>query len=244
MSCGQARRSAHTNPPFSLGPMWKVILGLQSLVSWGCRQIPRTSNQHWLFQEGSLRLYQSQSGGLEGSYLRQAWCIISSPHSQVSQTFKARYFPDGDFFTAALGPKPSYTWRSLLSVRDLICNGIKRELGNGANINVWEHNTQTGKLITPVVAVEFSRAELRMAIMRRDGETHQILLPFLRSVTWLILNMAEKQRSSRGGRRRRGREDLAAQVFPLMGVMGLRLGCTIYIGMVDLGFGLTTGLAL
>ncbi|GAA0151958.1 hypothetical protein LIER_10559 [Lithospermum erythrorhizon] len=91
-------------------------------------------------------------------------------------------------------------------------------------------------LYTGLFLAEFSRAELGMAIMRRDGMTHQILPPFLRSVSWLFLNRAEKQRSSRGWgrrRRRRGIDDLAAQVFPLIGVIGLGLGCTIYIGMVD-----------
>ncbi|GAA0146665.1 hypothetical protein LIER_06564 [Lithospermum erythrorhizon] len=52
-----------------------------------------------------------------------------------------------------LGTKPSYTWRSLLLVRDLINKGTKWQLGNGKNINIWKqrwvNHTQSNMLITP-----------------------------------------------------------------------------------------------
>ncbi|GAA0183661.1 hypothetical protein LIER_42442 [Lithospermum erythrorhizon] len=85
---------------------------------------------------------------------KQAWRIITKPDSQLSKTFKARYYPDGDFSTTKLGTNPSFTWRSLLSVRDLLYHGIKWELGNGVSVNVWKHNwvqhTSTNKVITPM----------------------------------------------------------------------------------------------
>ncbi|GAA0157922.1 hypothetical protein LIER_15077 [Lithospermum erythrorhizon] len=50
--------------------------------------------------------------------------------------------------------KPSYTWHSILSVRDLICKGIQWKLASGSDIRVWGHkwvsHTHSNMLITPV----------------------------------------------------------------------------------------------
>lgn len=42
---------------------------------------------------------------------KQGWCIIMNPKSLISKLYKARYFPDGDFFTTPIGSRPSATWR-------------------------------------------------------------------------------------------------------------------------------------
>ncbi|GAA0151510.1 hypothetical protein LIER_10215 [Lithospermum erythrorhizon] len=76
---------------------------------------------------------------------KQAWKLLSEPHSYLSRVFKARYFPQGDFLSASLGAKPSYIWRSILSVRDIMHHGIKWMLGNrqitnliDEEIGVWD----------------------------------------------------------------------------------------------------------
>ncbi|GAA0168847.1 hypothetical protein LIER_23471 [Lithospermum erythrorhizon] len=49
---------------------------------------------------------------------------------------------------ARLGSAPSFTWRSLLSMRDLLYNGIKWVLGDGKSISVWHHNWNIDKVRT------------------------------------------------------------------------------------------------
>ncbi|GAA0168631.1 hypothetical protein LIER_23304 [Lithospermum erythrorhizon] len=84
---------------------------------------------------------------------KQAWRLLTDPDSTLALTYKARYFPNGSFLTAELGTKPSYTWLSLLSIRDLINKRTKWELGNGKSINIWKqrwvNHTHSNMLITP-----------------------------------------------------------------------------------------------
>ncbi|GAA0149180.1 hypothetical protein LIER_08423 [Lithospermum erythrorhizon] len=59
---------------------------------------------------------------------KEAWRLITEPNNHLSRSLKARYYPDGDFFS----------WK----------------LGNGRSINVWHHkwvqHTHTHKVITPI----------------------------------------------------------------------------------------------
>ncbi|GAA0167100.1 hypothetical protein LIER_22109 [Lithospermum erythrorhizon] len=70
------------------------------------------------------------------------------------------------------GAKPSYTWRSLLSVRNLVYQGIKWQLGNGEDINSWKHewvkHTSRNKVITPMVE-EFSNLKVANLIDKNIG---------------------------------------------------------------------------
>ncbi|GAA0148323.1 hypothetical protein LIER_36698 [Lithospermum erythrorhizon] len=51
----------------------------------------------------------------------------------------AKYFPQGSFWTTQIGPIPSYTWKSLIQVREFLCNTIDWEVGDGTNIHSWKH---------------------------------------------------------------------------------------------------------
>ncbi|GAA0176390.1 hypothetical protein LIER_29393 [Lithospermum erythrorhizon] len=75
---------------------------------------------------------------------KEAWRLVNEPDCQLTKTLKALYYPDGDFFTAKLGVAPSFTWRSLLSVRDLLNNRIKWNLGRGQSINDRSRNRNLG----------------------------------------------------------------------------------------------------
>ncbi|KAK8952445.1 hypothetical protein KSP39_PZI004212 [Platanthera zijinensis] len=82
----------------------------------------------------SFRCFEAFNSAL---LAKQAWRLITRPDSLVAQLFRARYYPHGDFFVAALGDRPSYCWRSFFGVRALIVEGSRRFVGSGAHIDIW-----------------------------------------------------------------------------------------------------------
>ncbi|KAM6552927.1 hypothetical protein CsatB_013689 [Cannabis sativa] len=67
---------------------------------------------------------------------KQGWRLMTRPNSLVAKVFKARYFPNGTFFSAELGNNPSFVWRSLLEAQDLVRKGTRWCVGSGEDINV------------------------------------------------------------------------------------------------------------
>ncbi|GJU36769.1 reverse transcriptase, partial [Tanacetum coccineum] len=68
---------------------------------------------------------------------KQVWRLITSPTTLAARILKARYFPRSSFFDAKIGYRPSYVWRSFLSVKDIVRKGCKWNIGNGHSVNVW-----------------------------------------------------------------------------------------------------------
>ncbi|KAA3449628.1 reverse transcriptase [Gossypium australe] len=68
---------------------------------------------------------------------KQAWRILTNSHCLLAKVLKARYFPNSDFLAAKVGSYPSFTWRSICSVRDLIEEGMVWRIGNGECVNIW-----------------------------------------------------------------------------------------------------------
>ncbi|GAA0142109.1 hypothetical protein LIER_35518 [Lithospermum erythrorhizon] len=106
-----------------------------------CNEIDSILSNFWW----STLCQSKENGGLgfgdtrsfnQAMLCKQACKLLTEPQSYLSRIFKARYFPQGDFWSTSLGAKPSYTWGSILSVRDLIRQGTKWQLwqlGNGQN---------------------------------------------------------------------------------------------------------------
>lgn len=67
---------------------------------------------------------------------KQAWCLILNIHSLFYRVYKARYFPNSSFLEARMGCNPSYVWRSLLAVRDVIIQGSRWRVGDSRQILV------------------------------------------------------------------------------------------------------------
>ncbi|XP_019181728.1 PREDICTED: uncharacterized protein LOC109176790 [Ipomoea nil] len=67
---------------------------------------------------------------------KQGWRFLTKPKSLASCVYKARYFPNSTFIDASLGNCPSFCWRSIMASHDLICTGVRRRIGNGANTMV------------------------------------------------------------------------------------------------------------
>ncbi|XP_024162452.1 uncharacterized protein LOC112169623 [Rosa chinensis] len=66
-----------------------------------------------------------------------AWRVVSNPESLVAQLYKARYYPEGDFWNATAHASPSYSWSSIFATRDFIQTGAFWQVGNGHNVSVW-----------------------------------------------------------------------------------------------------------
>ncbi|CAN0916241.1 Uncharacterized mitochondrial protein AtMg00310 [Linum grandiflorum] len=68
---------------------------------------------------------------------KQGWKLLNDPTALFSRVYKAKYFPIGDFLSAALDGSPSYIWRSIQSTQAMIKRGYRWRLGDGNSIRVY-----------------------------------------------------------------------------------------------------------
>ena len=54
---------------------------------------------------------------------KKEWQLIQNLGSLAHRVLKAKYFLGSNFIEAQLGKKPSYTWRSLVAVREVLDRG-------------------------------------------------------------------------------------------------------------------------
>lgn len=92
----------------------------------------------------------------EALLAKQLWRIWKGDNSILSQLYKAKYFPNNDFFNAGVHTTASLAWRSMWSAKDILLNGLKWRIGNGLQVRIWEDNwistAQEHGLSTPVEA--------------------------------------------------------------------------------------------
>ncbi|CAN0916153.1 Putative ribonuclease H protein At1g65750 [Linum grandiflorum] len=69
---------------------------------------------------------------------KQGWQLFTNHTTLVYRILKAKYFPHGNFLSAALGSNPSVTWRSIVEVRLTVLQGYRWKVGDGSQIKVWE----------------------------------------------------------------------------------------------------------
>ena len=68
---------------------------------------------------------------------KQGWRLLAQQTSLFFRVFQAKYFPRDSFFMTKLGSNPSFIWRSILAIRDLLRKGIRWKLGNGNSVDIW-----------------------------------------------------------------------------------------------------------
>ena len=56
----------------------------------------------------------------------------------VHQVFKAKYFANDTFLDAQLSKRPSFAWRSIMAAKDVILEGTRWNIDNGAKVRIWE----------------------------------------------------------------------------------------------------------
>jgi hypothetical protein len=54
----------------------------------------------------------------------------------MGKIMKGKYYPNGSILDAKLGSKPSFIWRSILSSRSLIQDGLVWRIGDGSQVHI------------------------------------------------------------------------------------------------------------
>jgi hypothetical protein len=68
---------------------------------------------------------------------KQCWRLIQDPSSLAGSIIKAKYYPRGSLLEAKLGSRPSYAWRSIMALRDLLQEQMFWRVGNGKRVHIW-----------------------------------------------------------------------------------------------------------
>ncbi|KAK6119136.1 hypothetical protein DH2020_047112 [Rehmannia glutinosa] len=122
-----------------------------------CHQLDTLIANFWWGQKGEERKIHwlqwrklckpKEKGGLgfreisvfnKAMLAKQGWRLLQDDGSLLTQTLKAKYYPNGNFLTASIGYKPSFTWRSIVAGREIIQKGTRWLIGNGAKIRIWK----------------------------------------------------------------------------------------------------------
>ncbi|CAN1245627.1 Uncharacterized mitochondrial protein AtMg00310 [Linum grandiflorum] len=68
---------------------------------------------------------------------KQLWNLFQRPHSLAARILKAKYHKHTSILEASTGYRPSFIWRSLMSVQEFLWSGLRWRVGNGESINIW-----------------------------------------------------------------------------------------------------------
>ncbi|PRQ24116.1 hypothetical protein RchiOBHm_Chr6g0268841 [Rosa chinensis] len=71
---------------------------------------------------------------------KQAWRIVQNPDSLVSSIYKTKYFHSTSFINNSLGAALSYTWRSIITSREILEAGMRWQVDDARSIAIWEDN--------------------------------------------------------------------------------------------------------
>lgn len=69
---------------------------------------------------------------------RQAWRLVQDPNSLWTKVVKGIYYPQGEFWRAGKGSRPSWGWQSLLIGREAIESETRWLVGDGKQIRIRE----------------------------------------------------------------------------------------------------------
>ena len=87
---------------------------------------------------------------------KHGWKLMTDSSSLLAQIFWARYYPNSTFLNASLGTNPNYTWRSILTSKNLLWKHYRFHVGDGSSILVkidpWLSNSILGLITSPLGA--------------------------------------------------------------------------------------------
>ncbi|XP_030936331.1 uncharacterized protein LOC115961495 [Quercus lobata] len=120
----------------------------------------------------------------------RVWRTINNPDSLCHRVFKARFFPDCLIFEAKDSTLGSYAWKSIISARDVIREGMVWRIGNGQSVRIREDKwlpVQSNRSVIsslPSVAPETKVSSLINPELRgwNSSLVNQLFLPYKASV--------------------------------------------------------------
>ncbi|EPS63383.1 hypothetical protein M569_11401 [Genlisea aurea] len=155
----------HTKFLSKAGKMVLIKSVLQSIPSYTmqCFKIPTTLirelnslfSQFWWSDRGHSKMHllawdklceAPVQGGLgfrnlttfnQALLAKQCWRIFTKDDLLLSRVLQGKYYKNTSFLEARLGRNPSFTWRSLLTAKNLLLSGLRWRPGDGVHINVW-----------------------------------------------------------------------------------------------------------
>ena len=78
--------------------------------------------------------------------------MINNPNSLCHRVFKARFFPNSSILEAKDSNTTSYSWKSIISARDVIRKGMVWRFGNGQNVRIEEDKWLPGNSNCPIIS--------------------------------------------------------------------------------------------
>ena len=69
---------------------------------------------------------------------KQVWRLLTHTHSLIARVLKGRYFRHMNPLLTGKANSPSFGWNSLMAAKPILIDGIKRNIGTGAETKVWE----------------------------------------------------------------------------------------------------------
>ena len=91
---------------------------------------------------------------------KQFWRISQNPHSLISKTFKAKYFPNASIHECSPKPHHSWFWRGIINQKNSFLKEGRWIIGSGTNIPLDhsarfpcqphmlnQHNLSTGTVV-------------------------------------------------------------------------------------------------
>ncbi|KAL0355215.1 UNVERIFIED_CONTAM: putative mitochondrial protein [Sesamum radiatum] len=88
-------------------------------------------------EDGGLGFHQLKAFN-SALLAKQMWRLVTNTSSLISQVMRARYYPTSSPLEAKLGSRPSLTWHSILSTREIVQAGIRYRIGSGTSVNIWK----------------------------------------------------------------------------------------------------------
>ncbi|KAL0395613.1 UNVERIFIED_CONTAM: hypothetical protein Scaly_0009700 [Sesamum calycinum] len=138
----------------SFKPSRPMQWGVFKLLTWLLNEIQSIISNFWWGNRGKHKIYwiswsrlcDNKLVGRQGfrkfqlfnlaMLAKQLWRLLIQPEKLLCRVLKARYFPHGDVFTAILGTRPSFTWRSIMAAHNLFLVGCRWRVASGEQICV------------------------------------------------------------------------------------------------------------
>ncbi|CAN0862162.1 Uncharacterized mitochondrial protein AtMg00310 [Linum grandiflorum] len=68
---------------------------------------------------------------------KQLWNLSQRPQSLIGQILEAKVHKHSSILEAGVRYRPSFVWRSLMSVQEFLWCELRWRVGNGASISIW-----------------------------------------------------------------------------------------------------------